>query len=166
MTQVRCLGALGFVLLSSWLLRDNILALVSTLLGLLFSFWNLLGLANLHNREEKWCGKMRVAGSHQIDTLNSPVGVGHRNSLKPTLLFYLLQISNWKLVWATFFIFSRTLMWVPIFFYVTFVLELILKVLVRSLQEDLGEDSGSWTSIISNLTIKLVWPTLIFHSHY
>lgn len=32
--QVRCIGALGFVLLSSWLLRDNILALVGILLVL------------------------------------------------------------------------------------------------------------------------------------
>ena len=86
---------------------------------------------------------MRVTGSHQIDTLNSPVSVGHSNSRKPTLIFDLLQISNWKKVWATILIFfSRILMWVPILFYATFVLELILNVLVGSLQEDLGGRLG------------------------
>ena len=80
-------------------------------------------------------------------TLNSPISLGHSNSLQPTLNFNLLQGSSLKLVWGTLVV-----LWVTIFIYATFVLQLKLKVLVGSLQEDLGEDSGSWGHITNFLT--------------
>ena len=52
-------------------------------------------------------------------TLNSPVSLGHSNSLQPTLNFNPLQGSSLKLVWATLVI-----LWVTFLFYATFVLEL------------------------------------------
>ena len=57
--------------------------------------------------------------------------------------------------------YSRKLMWMIILFCATFVLYLIFNVLVTGLHEDLGEDQESWNHIISTLTRKLFWPTLI-----
>ena len=41
--------------------------------------------------------------------LNSPISMGHSNSLKPTLIFNPRQISSFKLVWPTLIVFLENL---------------------------------------------------------
>ena len=45
-------------------------------------------------------------------------------------------------------------MWVVVLFCATFVVELKFNVLVRRLRGDLGEHLGSWTHVVSTLTIN------------
>ena len=59
---------------------------------------------------------------------NNSSSVGHKNSLKPTLLFNPHGMSRLILIWTTLNNNFRNLMWVTTLLYATFVLELILMV--------------------------------------